>query len=139
MLDGFGAFLSYFLSALALGALFILLYERATPYRELRHIARGNLAAAVAFTGALLGFTLPLVSSAAHSVSLTDFIAWGLISGGVQCLLAMSLRWIRIPGEQGEPARGVYAHVDAGNVAVALFLAALHLGIGMMNAASMVI
>ncbi|MEW6445626.1 MAG: DUF350 domain-containing protein [Pseudomonadota bacterium] len=139
MLEGLPAFLGYFLSALSLGALFILLYERTTPYRELRHIARGNRAAAVAFTGALLGFTLPLVSAAAHSVSLLDFVAWGLISGGVQCLLAMSLRWIRVPGEQGEPAEGVYAHVSAGNAAVALLLAALHLSIGMMNAASMVI
>ena len=55
-----------------------------TPHRELTLIKGGNGAAVVGFLGAILGFSLPLASAAANSVSIVDFVLWAIIGAVVQ-------------------------------------------------------
>ena len=61
----FGA--GHFLIAFAIACLFLAtfkwLYQVSTPYDERRLVAEGNMAAAITFGGAIVGFALPLASA----------------------------------------------------------------------------
>jgi putative membrane protein len=83
-LQGLDDFLAYFVAALAAEAVFVLVYMRATPHHEMNLIKAGNVAAAVSLGGAVLGFTLPLASAVANSVSLLDMGVWAVIALIVQ-------------------------------------------------------
>ena len=81
---GFDDFLVYLALALVLLALFIVIYIRVTPYREMALIREGNMAASFSLSGSLLGFIIPLAAAVQHSVSLVDMAIWGLIAMVVQ-------------------------------------------------------
>lgn len=127
-LAGLPAFLSYFAAAIGLLALFLLIYVFMTPYREITLIRQGNTAAAASLSGAILGFVLPLASAIAHSVGLADMAIWGLVALIIQVLVYLAARLL-LP----DLARDV----PAGKVATGVFLGALSLAIGMLNAACM--
>ncbi|MEI2770484.1 MAG: DUF350 domain-containing protein [Candidatus Competibacter sp.] len=127
-LAGLPAFLSYFAAAIGLLALFLLIYVFMTPYREITLIRQGNTAAAASLSGAILGFVLPLTSAIAHSVGLADMAIWGLVALIIQLLVYLAARLL-LP----DLARDV----PAGKVATGVFLGALSLAIGMLNAACM--
>ena len=59
MLAMLPAFLAYFAVAIALIAVFFLVYVNVTPYDEIALIRQGNTAAAVGLSGALFGFAIP--------------------------------------------------------------------------------
>ena len=80
-------YLQYMLAGVAMTAVFGAVYLRITPAEELRLIKNGNLACALSFGGALVGFCLTLASSIAHSVSFVDFILWGLAAAVIQILV----------------------------------------------------
>ncbi len=125
---GFPSFLLYFALALALLALFVAVYVRVTPYRELALIREGNMAAAISLSGAVLGFVLPLASAIAHSVSPLDMAAWGVIALVVQLIVyAVTSRLMPRFREA----------IEAGRAAPATLLAALSISAGILNAASM--
>ena len=124
-LANFGA---YFATSLVLTAAFLLLYTWVTPYREAALIATGNRAAAITLGGAGLGFVLPLASAIAHSVDLLDMVMWGVVALIVQ-LLVYALARLLAP--QLVPA------INDDRVSVAIALAALSIGVGMLNAACM--
>jgi len=119
-------FLVYFGLALVLLALFVVIYVRVTPYRELTLIRQGNIAAAVSLSGAIVGFVLPLASAVAHSVSLGDMLAWSLVALGVQVVVyAIASRVVSHFREA----------IEGGVVAPALLLAAIAVAVGVLNAA----
>lgn len=122
-------FLLYFATALGLFSLFISLYLHLTPYAELRLIRQGNLAAAVALLGAVLGFALPLASSIAHSVSVQDMLIWGFIALLVQALVYGVAARLLPELKQG---------IAEGKLAHGVFLGGLALSVGLINAACMV-
>ncbi|MFO1420780.1 MAG: DUF350 domain-containing protein [Candidatus Competibacteraceae bacterium] len=127
-LAGLPSFLLYFATAIGLLVLFLLAYIFITPYREITLIREGNAAAAASLSGALLGFVLPLASAIAHSVSLPDMAIWGLIALVIQLLVYLAGRLL-LP----DLARDI----PAGKVATGVFLGALSLAIGIVNAACM--
>ena len=126
--SGLPAFLAYFGTGAALIVLFALLYSRVTPHRELTLVREGNAAAATAYLGALLGFSLPLASAAANSVSIIDFIIWAAIGGIVQ-LAAFGIASV------GQ--KGLSALIAAGEAAAGLWAAGIALITGVLNAACM--
>jgi putative membrane protein len=125
---GFPSFLLYFALALALLGLFVAIYVRVTPYRELALIREGNLAASISLSGAIVGVVLPLASAIAHSVSALDMVAWGVIALVVQ-LVVYALTGRLVPRFREA--------IEAGRVAPALLLAAISVSAGILNAASM--
>ncbi|HOB62018.1 MAG TPA: DUF350 domain-containing protein [Candidatus Competibacteraceae bacterium] len=127
-LAGLPAFLSYFATAIGLLLLFLAAYVFITPYREIALIREGNTAAAASLGGALLGFVLPLASAIAHSVSLIDMAIWGLIALVIQLLVYLGARLL-LPGLERA--------IPTGQVATGVFLGALSLAIGILNAACM--
>jgi putative membrane protein len=127
-LTGLPAFLSYFVSGLGCYAAFALIYTRMTPQRESQLIREGNLAAVVAFLGALLGFSFPLASAAAHSVSLVDFLLWAVIGIAIQVLAFYIANFTM---------KDLHGKITDGNVAAGLWGGGIAVAIGILNAACM--
>jgi putative membrane protein len=115
---GFPDFLLYFVLALALLAIFVAIYVRVTPYREIALIREGNIAASISLSGAVVGLVLPLASAIAHSVNALDMAAWGVIATS------------RLVPRFREA-------IEAGRAAPAVLLAAISISAGVLNAASM--
>ncbi|MBB3999465.1 DUF350 domain-containing protein [Aureimonas pseudogalii] len=125
---GLPAFLAYFVTGLAALAVFATVYSAVTPHHELRLIRTGNNAAVVAFLGAIIGFSLPLASAAANSVSIVDFLIWALVGAVVQAIafLGAALTMSRLPGR-----------ITDGEVAAGIWTAGVAVAVGMLNAACM--
>lgn len=121
-------FLAYFAAAAALLAAFVAIYLIVTPYDEIRLIRANNLAAAISLSGAVLGFAMPIANVIAHSDTLLDLAVWGVIAGAVQ-LGAWLLARVALPTLKED--------IAANRVAPAVFVAALSLTVGLINAACM--
>lgn len=127
-LQGFGSFAIYLAAAIAAEVVFVILYMAVTPHREVTLIKAGNAAAAVSLGGAVLGFTLPLASAIAHSVSLLDMAVWSAVALGVQLALFLLATVV---------LRALSRHIEDGNLAAGITLAAASITIGLLNAACM--
>jgi len=127
-LQTLGSFLLYFAAALVAQGLFLTLYMAVTTHKEFALIRQGNTAAAISLAGAGLGFSLPLASAVVHSVSPLDMAVWSVIALVVQLLVFRAVDFA---------IRGISSHIEEGNIAAAITLAAASLVIGMINAASM--
>lgn len=108
---------------LAMGAT---VYALLTPWREVALIRQGNLAAAVAFSGVLLGLAVPLATSLSISTSIRDIAIWGVATVVLQ-LLAFRVVDLLLTGlpqriEKGEIAAAVV--LAGAKLATALILAA---------------
>ena len=127
-LAGLPAFLEYFFGAVALVLIFAFVYSRVTPHNELPLIRKGNVAAAIGFGGALIGYCLPLASAISHSVSFSDMLAWGGVALVVQ---------LGVLGVARLSVRHLFDDIKKGRAAAAVLLAAISLSAGLINAASM--
>ncbi|MEO8203034.1 MAG: DUF350 domain-containing protein [Betaproteobacteria bacterium] len=127
-LQGLDEFAVYFASSAGLVVLFLSLYVRITPYREITLIRQGNCAAAASLSGTLIGFVLPVAAAVEHSVNLYDLCIWATIAAVVQLLAYAATRWV-LPD--------ISRDIAAGKIASGAFLGALSVGAGILNAASM--
>ncbi|MDO5091064.1 MAG: DUF350 domain-containing protein [Cardiobacteriaceae bacterium] len=122
----YGLYLQYMVLGAAMLFLFSVIYLRITPAAELKLAKQGNLACALSFGGAMIGFSLAISSSIAQSVHLLDFFLWGLAAGVIQILVYFAAtRFIPKANEE----------LVANNVAVGAWLAAVSVSIGLLNAA----
>ncbi|MBB4234716.1 DUF350 domain-containing protein [Rhizobium esperanzae] len=131
MLDyvaGLPAFLGYFAVGLAAYAVFAVIYTWLTPQAEVQLIRAGNLAAVTAFLGALVGFSLPLASAAANSVSVVDYIIWAVIG-----ILAQILAYYIANFTMTD----LHQKITADNIAAGIWGGGIALVIGILNAACM--
>lgn len=92
ILQSLMAFLSYFFIGLAMILCFLFVYTRITPHNEWQLIKNSNTAAAVAFSGSVLGYVIPLSSAAINAVSLPDYLVWGGIALVVQLMVYGGVR-----------------------------------------------
>lgn len=125
---GIPAFATYFAGAVAYMIAFGTIYSLSTRHKEVKLIREGNIAAAIAFLGALGGFALPLSKSVAQSGNLIDFAVWATVALVVQ-LLAY--------GFACALAKDVTRKMNEGQIATGLWLGGTALIFGMLNAASM--
>lgn len=122
------AFLVYFCSGLILVGVATAVFVQLTPFPEMQLIRQGNMAAAWVFVGALLGFTFPVASAIAHSVSFTDMLVWTLAGLLFQYLAHLAIRRF-IPGfVQG---------IGDGVASLGVLSAGLSVAVGLINAASL--
>ncbi|MCX7166179.1 MAG: DUF350 domain-containing protein [Rhodocyclales bacterium] len=121
-------FLAYLATAIVLLVAFVTIYLYVTPYDEIALIRSNNTAAAISLSGALLGFAMPIANVIAHSDTLLDLAVWGIVAGVVQ-LLAWGIARVALPQLQ--------ENISAGRVAPAIFVAALSITVGLINAACM--
>jgi putative membrane protein len=126
---GATAFIIAFVAAVLFFAAFKFIYQLVTPYNERSLIRQGNVAAAVALGGALLGYVLPLASALSHTVSLPEFAAWALLAGVIQIVSFMVVSRLVY--------RALAARIEAGELAAGVYLASISIGVGLLNAACM--
>lgn len=85
---------------LSLGFLYVFnfAYMWLTPYDEREDIAANKMPAAISLAGAMIGFTVPLVTASYVSQGLLGFVEWAVICGAVQ-LLFSRLMFIWLPAD----------------------------------------
>jgi putative membrane protein len=127
-LSGFDDFLVHFGLAIVFVALFLFVYSLITPYAEMKLIREGNVAAAASLSGALLGFSLPLASAIIHSVHPWDMVLWAAIALVVQLLVYFAVRSTML---------NVARRIPQGELAAGIFLGAMSVVAGILNAACM--
>ncbi|NVZ21037.1 DUF350 domain-containing protein [Pseudomonas costantinii] len=121
-------FVTYLLGAAVLFGLFQFIYTRITPHKEFELIRSGNVAAAVALGGAIIGFAIPASNVIAYSISILDFVVWAVIAAVVQ-LLAFLLTSLVL--------KGTSERIKNGELAAGIYVAAVAISVGMLNAACM--
>lgn len=107
---------------------FLILYARVTPQEELHLIRDGNAAAALAVSGAMVGFIIALTRAVAISTSITEMLLWGLIALVVQALGHMFLSMM-LPR--------LSEQITANQISAGIITASVGLGLGLINAAAM--
>lgn len=127
--SGAGHFVVAFGIACVLLAIFKWIYQISTPYDERELVAAGNVAAAVALGGAVIGFALPLASALTQTANPVEFTAWAVLAGVIQILASLIVRRFVV--------RDMIARIESGNVASGIYLAATSIAVGLLNAASM--
>ena len=132
ILDFVGGAIAFILAFLAAGGfalVFTSLYRLVTPHDEGKLIREGNVAAAVALGGAVLGYMIPLASALSQTHSLVEFAAWALLAGIIQILVFWVVRRVALPD--------VSARIERGEVASAIYLLLISVAVGIINAACM--
>ncbi|PHY17116.1 DUF350 domain-containing protein [Caulobacter sp. BP25] len=127
--DGAIAFLVAFVAAGLFTIAFKYIYQWVTPYNEKALIRQGNLAAAIALAGALIGYVLPLASALSHTVSLPEFAAWATLAGVIQIAAFTGVRLVALPD--------VKARIENGETSIGVYLAGISIAVGVLNAACM--
>jgi len=131
LIEPFISFVLFFLTSLAVIAVFLYLYAIVTPYDDYTLIFKeNNTAAAVAFGGAVLGVSIPLYSALISSVSYFDFLFWSVLAMFVQLLFAFGLTRI-------SSKLSFEKQITEGVLSVGVLMAFLSIAIGLLNAGSM--
>lgn len=121
-------FVTYLLGAAVLFALFQFIYTRITPHKEFELIRSGNVAAAIALGGAIFGFAIPASNVIAYSISILDFVVWAVIAALVQLLAFLVTSLV---------LKGTSERIKKGEIAAGIYVAAVAISVGMLNAACM--
>lgn len=127
-LENLSEFLIFFVVASVLVLLFVFVYTRITRHNELDLIKKNSTAAAVAFSGSLIGFALPLASTMINSVNVVELALWGVIALIVQVLVYLLIRL---------PMPRISERIEADEMAAGIWLGACSMVAGILNAASM--
>lgn len=125
---GFDDFLLYLAISGVLLAIFVAIYVRITPYREIALIRENNLAASFSLSGALIGMVIPLANAVEYSVNPVDMAIWGFIALAIQLIVFVIAR-IALPT--------IAVDIPAGKQAAGFFLGAISIAAGILNAACM--
>jgi putative membrane protein len=128
-LDGAVQFLIAFGLAAVVLIVFKYLYQLATPYNELKLIREGCTPAAVTLSGAMIGFALPVAMALSQAVSPVEFLAWAALAGILQIVAFLLVRMLVI--------KDLAARIERGELSIGIYLAAISITVGLLNAASM--
>lgn len=128
-LNGAGQFLLAFgMAALVLVA-FKFVYQMVTPYNEMKLIRDGCVPAAITLSGAMIGFALPVFKSLSQATSPLEFLAWAALAATIQIVAFMIVRTLVV--------KDLAARIERGELSVGIYLAAISITVGLLNAASM--
>jgi len=121
-------YLIYMASALAMLGVFTLVYTTVTRYKEFELIREGNIAAALSYGGALVGFSFTLCSSIAIHASYAMFLLWGLVAMLVQLVVYVGV---------SQAVRGMNEAIEENNIAMGGLIGSISIAAGIVNAASL--
>ena len=119
-------YLIYIVSALVMLGVFTAVYTAVTRYKEFDLVREGNIAAAMSYGGALVGFSLTLASSIAIHASFVMFLVWGVAAMVVQIVVYVAV---------ANAIRGMNDAIVENNIAMGGLLGAISLAAGIVNAA----
>jgi putative membrane protein len=127
-LSSLSQFLLFFGAAVVLTLIFVVVYTRITRHNELDLIKQNSKAAALAFSGSLVGFALPLASIMIHTPTVVGMVLWGVVALIIQVLVYLLLRL---------PMPQLSERIDKGEIAAGIWLGACSIVGGILNAAAM--
>lgn len=130
MIDGLLNFAAYFSTALIALLVFKYVYTLITPQDEWRLIRdERNLAAAIGFSGAVIGFSIALHGVITHSVSLLDFTIWAGVALIAQLLAFAVVRFLLMPD--------LVRRIQEQELSAGVMLCSVSVACGILNAACM--
>lgn len=130
LLAGLGSFALYFFTALIMLMVFKWAYVRVTPYDEWALVKeQKNVAAAVTLAGAFIGYSLAIASAASNSVSLFDFIVWGIVALFAQIIAFLIVRFGLMPS--------FVERINNNEIGAGIVMAGMSVSFGLLNAACM--
>lgn len=127
LMSGFPLLIFHSLIALCLLGIASLIYVKLTPFDDIQLIQDGNTAAALSLGGAIVGLSLPLAICLATSINAWDLLIWGCVTLVLQLFAFVIADRI---------LKGLPKRIETGEVAPAVLLIAIKLGVAMINAAA---
>ncbi len=129
-LAGLPSFAMYFGLSLVLLLVFKLIYTRLTPHDEWHLVKEEkNTSAAVALSGAFLGYAVAIAGAASNSVDFIDFALWGFIALVAQAIAFAIIRFGFMPK--------LIERIKNDELPAAIIMAAMSISVGILNAACM--
>ena len=129
-LSGIVGFAVYFSLSIVMLLIFKWVYTLLTPHDEWKLVKDNqNIAAAIGFIGAILGFSLALASAVSNSTSLIDFAIWGAVALIAQSLAFLIVRLIFMPK--------IVERITNNEISAGIMLGGTSVAVGLLNAASM--
>lgn len=129
-LAGLGSFALYFGLSIVFLFIFKLAYALVTPHDEWKLVKEEkNVAAAIGFGGAIIGFAIALGGAASNSVALLDFALWALVALIAQSLAFALLRFSFMPK--------IAERINNNEISAGVMLASMSVAVGLLNAACM--
>ena len=105
------------------------IYSKITPWNELDLIMEGNTAAAVSFSGAILGIAIPLAAALSSSISIWEIVVWGSVAIILQITVFLILDLV-LPN--------LSEQIKANKIAAGIFIASNKIARALMNAAAVI-
>lgn len=121
-------YLQYIALAVVMTGCFAFIYLIITPLKEIKLIKEGNIACAISFGGALIGFCITITSSMSTSLSLLGFLIWSLLATIIQLLVYFFATRI---------VKNASVELANNNIAVGCLFAAISIAIGLINGAAL--
>jgi len=123
-------FVIYFGISLVLLLGFKWAYTLVTPHEEWELVReKHSTAAAIGLVGAVIGFSIALAGAASNSVSLVDFVIWGVVALIAQLLAFAFLRFTFMPR--------IAERINNDEVSAGIMLGGVSVAVGLLNAACM--
>ncbi|GAB2191327.1 DUF350 domain-containing protein [Sessilibacter sp. MAH2] len=127
---GLGNFALYFAISLVFLFLFKAIYAWFTPHDEWKLVKEEkNIAAAVGFSGAIIGFCLALASAASNSVSIIDYTIWAVVALIAQLIAFVIVRFVFMPK--------LVQRINDNEISAGIMLGGTSIAVGLLNAACM--
>ena len=105
------------------------IYSKITPWNELDLIMEGNTAAAVSFSGAIVGIAIPLAAALSSSISIWEIVVWGSVAIILQITVFLILDLV-LPN--------LSEQIKANKIAAGIFIASNKIALALMNAAAVI-
>lgn len=126
--NGFPVMLLHLLVTFGLLAVAATVYAFLTPWREIRLIRQGNVAAATGFAAILISLAIPLAVSLSVSSSIRDVVIWGVASVILQLLVFRVVDLL---------LNGLPQRIERGEVSAAVVLAGAKIATSLIIASSL--
>mgnify|MGYP001356060746 FL=1 len=127
LLNGLPFLISHFVTSVIVLLIGVIIYLFITPMKEIALIRKKNTAAAISFSGALIGLALPLASSLSASGSIYEIIVWGLVAIVIQlfCFKAVDILINDLP-----------KRIENGELSSSILLFSIKISVALLNSAA---
>ena len=126
LVNGLPFLISHFVTSVMVFLVGVIIYLFITPMKEIGLIRQKNNAAAISFSGALIGLALPLSSSLSASGSIYEIIVWGFVAIVIQlfCFKAVDILINDLP-----------KRIENGEVSSSILLFSIKISVALLNSA----
>ena len=127
LVNGLPFLISHFVTSVIVFLIGVIIYLFITPMKEIALIRKKNTAAAISFSGALIGLALPLASSLSASGSIYEIIVWGLVAIVIQlfCFKAVDILIKDLP-----------KRIENGELSSSILLFSIKISVALLNSAA---